>query len=243
MLKLFTLFFIILLTTLTAKTNFSPYHTTVTDVDKRYIYIDDSREFSIGSSGVVLHAFDDTHKTIVSMVTVVDKKDGQAFLKYESFKGLKQNALPTYNITPKKGDRVVLNYLYKRALAVTPNLQTQNYINKTFKTIDWIHPDIFASKLSIDFTPSPKKSDFRKECSDDSFWLLFFAIEDKGYFVDCNSFKILHTITLPEDLKSDKEQKPFYSRLGEIKGRMFGLMGGDGMHSYTRYYKQLLGIQ
>ncbi len=243
MLKIFTLFFIISLSTLTAKTNFAPLKTTVIDVDKKFIYIDDSADLLVGSSGIVLHAFDDTHKTIVSMVTVIKKEGEQAYLKYESFKGLKQNALPTYNITPKKGDTVILNYLYERALAITPNLQTQNYINTTFNTIGWIHPDIFASKLAIDFTPNPKKSNFRQECSEDSFSLLFFAIEDKGYFVDCNSFKTLHTIELPKDLKLEKGQKPFYSRLGEIKGRMFGLMGGDGMHSYTRYYKQLLGIQ
>lgn len=241
MLKLFTLIFIISLTSLMAQTNFSPFQTSLLKTDGKYLYIKDSPSFSVGSSGVVMHSFDKTHKTIVATVEVVAKKQGQAVLKYRKFKGLQQSALPTYNITPKKGDTIILNYLYKRAMAIVPDAQTLQFVTTKFSDIEWVHPDIFGSKLSVDHTPTPTKEDFTNECSQNSFALLFFAVEGKGYFVDCNSFKILAQTNLPKTSKDITPQVPFYTRLEEIKGRMFGLMGGDGINDYNKFYKKMLG--
>jgi hypothetical protein len=240
MIKKTILIFTLFLTTLTAQANFSTYKTTVLKADKNIVTITDSNNFSIGSSGVIMHSFDSEHSTIIATVEVIEKKSGYALLKYENFKGLKQSALPSYNIKPQKGDEVILNFLYDRAMAIVPNKDTLRYITQKYSDIEWIHPDIFASKLAIEYTPVPEKKDFKHECRQDNFALLFFAIEDKGYFVDCNSFKVLHQVNLSQTNREIKV--PFYSRLKEIKGRMFGLMGGDGIKDYDRYYKKLLGL-
>jgi hypothetical protein len=240
MIKKTILIFTLFLTTLTAQTNFSAYKTTVSKVNKSTVTITDNDNFSIGSSGVIIHSFDSTHKTIIATVEVIEKKSGYAYLKYENFKGLKQSALPAYSITPQKGDEVILNFLYDRAMAIVPNKDTLRYITQKYSDIEWIHPDIFASKLAIDYTPVPEKEDFKQECRQDNFTLLFFAIKCKGYFVDCNSFKVLQQINLPQT--KEKIKVPFYSRIKEIKGRMFGLMGGDGINDYNRYYKKMLGL-
>ncbi len=239
MLRLFTLIFIISFTSLMAKTNFSPFQTSLVKVDKKYLYIKDSPSFSVGSSGIIMHSFDKSHKTIVATVEVIEKKDNQAVLIYKKFEGLKQSALPSYNITPKIGDTIILNHLYKRAMAIVPNAEILKHVTTNFNDIEWIHPDIFGSKLSIDYTPAPTKEDFTNECTQNSFALLFFAIENKGYFVDCNSFKILAQTNLPQT--DTKPQVPFYTRLKEIKGRMFNLMGGDGINDYNKFYTKMLG--
>lgn len=243
MLRFFTLIFIISITSLMAKTNFSPYQTSLLKADDKYIYIKDSKSFAIGSSGIVLHAFDDSHKTIVSTVEVIAKKQGEAVLKFKRFKGLQQSALPSYSISPKKGDIVILNYLYKRAMAIVPDAETLQYVTTKFNDIEWVHPDIFGSKLSIDHTPNPTKEDFTNECSQNSFALLFFAVKGEGYFVDCNSFKILARTNLPQTSKNTTPQVPFYTRLEEIKGRMFGLMGGDGINDYNKFYTKMLSAK
>jgi hypothetical protein len=240
MIKKTILIFTLFLTTLTAQANFLPYKTPILQVNKDIVTIADSSNFSVGSSGIIIHAFDDEHKTIIATVEVIQKGSGYAKLKYKNFKGLQQSALPEYNITPKKGDEVIINYLYDRAMAIVPNKDTLRYVTQKFNNIEWIHPDIFASKLAIEYTPVPEKKDFKHECREDNFALLFFAIEDKGYFVDCNSFKVLHQVNLSQTNREIKV--PFYSRLKEIKGRMFGLMGGDGIKDYDRYYKKMLGL-
>ncbi len=243
MFRFFIPLFLSTLTLLSANTNFSPYSTTVSEIKNNYIYIDENKDFSVGSSGIILRDFDGTHKTIIAVVEVVEKKGASAILKYKKFSALNQDALPQYSITPKKGDEVILNYLYNRALIIAPNEESFNYIKKTHNKFSWIHPDIFASTLARDYSPAPKKDDFKKECTEDSFALLFFIVEDSGYFVDCNSFKILHKVELPKDLKNTKQMTPFYHRLKEIKGRVFGLMGGKGIQNYNNYYKKLLGIK
>lgn len=241
MLRFLTLIFIVSLTTLMAQTNFAPFQTSLLKADKKYLYIKDSSNFVVGSSGIVMHAFDDKHKTIVATVEVVEKKGNQALLIYKKYEGLKQSALPSYNIKPKAGDRVILNHLYKRAMAIVPDVQTLQEVTTKFSDIEWVHPDIFGSKLSIDYAPVPTKEDFTTECSENSYALLFFAIEDKGYFVDCNSFKILAQTTLSQNTTTEKPQVPFYTRLKEIKGRMFGLMGGEGINNYNQFYTNMLG--
>jgi len=240
MIKKTILILTLFLTALTAQTNLSTYKTTVSQVDKDIVTITDSDNIAIGSSGVIVHAFDSEHKTIIATVEVIEKKSGYAKLKYKNYKGLKQSALPSYNIAPQKGDEVILNFLYERAMAIVPNKDTLQYIIEKYNNIEWIHPDIFASQLAIDYTPTPEKEEFQQECKQDNFALLFFAIEDKGYFVDCKSFKVIKQINLPQTNQEIKV--PFYSRLKEIKGRMFGLMGGDGMNDYNKYYKKMLGL-
>ena len=243
MLKIISFYLLVSITSLTAQTNFSPYHTKVLKTDGKYLYIQDSQNFSIGSSGIVMHSFDETHKTIVATVKVVEKKDGQAILKHTKFKALEQSALPSYNITPISGDKVTLNYLYKRATAVVPDAQTLQFVTSKFSDIEWVHPDIFASKLAVDYSPIPTKEDFLAECTQNSYALVFFAIQDNGYFVDCNSFKILAKTKLPQSSTKEAPMVPFYTRLKEIKGRMFGLMGGDGITNYDNYYKKMLGLK
>jgi len=243
MLRIFTLIFMISLTSLMAQTDFSPHQTTLLKADGKYLYIKDSTSFAIGSSGIVLHSFDKSHKTIVATVEVVEKRQDQAVLKYRKFNGLQQSALPSYNIAPTKGDTIILNYLYKRAMAIVPDAQTLQFVTKKFSDIEWIHPDIFGSKLTVDYTPSPTKKDFTNECLQNSYALLFFAVKGKGYFVDCNSFKILSQTNLPQTSKNTTPQVPFYTRLEKIKGRMFGLMGGDDIKDYDKFYTKMLNVK
>jgi hypothetical protein len=240
MLKIFTLLFIGSLTSLMAYTNFAAHQSKVLKVDATYLYVNDSNNFKVGSSGVVIHSFDQSHKTIVATVEVVEKKDAKALLKYKNFTALKQNALPDYKITPTEGDTVILNYLYDRAMAIVPNAETLQSVTNRFSSIDWVHPDIFGSKLAIDYTPIPSKKEFQEECSQNSFSLLFFAIEDKGYFVDCNTFKVLSSADITNQ-ETKPTIKPFYTRVyKEIKNRVFGT-GNIG--DYATYYKTLLGLK
>ncbi len=232
----------ILLTSLAAYTNFSPYETKVESVNGKYIQINDSTNFKIGSSGILIHNFDDEHSTITANVEVVDKKDGKAILSFKKFDTLEQNALPSYNIPPSIGDKVILNYLYTKSMAIVPDKETLKSVTNKFSQLDWIHPDIFASKLAIDYTPKPSKKDFQEECKANSFSLLFFAIDNSGYFVDCNSFKVLYKVDISNQA-TQKPQTPFYNRIGDIKGRMFGLMGGNSITNYDDYYKKLLNVR
>jgi len=240
MIKSLLLLVTLLYTTLSASDEFSPYITKIDTYAKGVAYVPDNGTIKVGSSGIIEHSFDASHSTIIATVVITDKIDGKLRLKILPFKNLEQQALPNYSITPKVGDKVILNYLYNRALPITPSKEIYTHVINKFSNIDWIHPDIFAAKLLKDYNPTPSVELFQKECRYEDYALIFLAVDGKGEFIDCNSMKSIKTVSLPvaNDVKA-----PFYSRIIAIKGRLFGLFGGDGVKNYDNYYKKLFGIK
>ncbi len=234
--NIFTLF-TLLSVTLFAQTDFSPYKTDILAVEKDTVIVKDGADIALGATGVIIKSFDESHQTIIANVEVIKQEGDKLLLKVSSFDAIPQEALPTYSIAPKVGDTVILNFLYNRAMAIVPDEETYKLVTKSYDTFSWLHPDIFATKLAKSYNPTPSKETFQEECIAQNVGLLLFAIKDKGYFVDCRSFKTLNTIPLPT-AKSVKI--PFYSRLDTIKGRIFGLFGGKGVKDYASFYSKLL---
>ena len=228
---------LLLSVTLFAKTNFSPFHTTVSQVHKNSISVASSAAVAIGSTGVIIQSFTADHKTIIASVEVIKKEAGKMILALSPFNAIAQEALPNYSITPKVGDEVILNFLYNKALAIVPNADTYKIVTQSYEDFTWTHPDILAASLSINYTPEPSKETFKEACTQHNIGLLLIAVNGKGHFVDCQSFKILQTIPLPI---ASSIQTPFYSRLETIKGRVFGLVGGKGIKNYNAFYSALL---
>jgi len=216
-----------------------PYQTTIKKLVGNEAVVTNSDQVKVGSSGIIIHNYDPEHRTIIAKA-VVTKKDGQdMYLKLYYYKDLNMDALPSYKIIPKVGDTVIFNYLYKRVLPIVPNKEAFEQFKQTFPQIDVVHPDLFAYELAVESNTSPKLSDFRKECNSDDFGLLFFALSDKGYFIDCTSFKVIGKLDFPTE---GKKQKPFYTRIKNIKPKFFGL-GSDEIKDFDSYYKKLLGIK
>ncbi len=223
--------------TLFAQVDFSPYKTDILSLEKDTVSIKGSANIALGATGVIIHSFDESHQTIIANVEVIKREGDTLRLKVSSFNAIPQEALPTYNIAPKIGDSVILNFLYNRAMAIVPDEETYKLVTKSYKTFTWIHPDIFATKLAKSYNPTPTREIFQEECIAQNVGLLLFAIKGKGHFVDCHSFKTINTIPLPE---ASSVKLPFYSRLAAIKGRIFGLFGGKGVINYDSFYSKLL---
>ncbi len=241
MMRFFILFAIVMQICSFAKQNapFQTYTTTLIHADKKAGKIADSKLIHLGSSGVVMHSFDAQKSTIVSRATVV-KKDGKyAYLRFDEFNMLNQEAFPSLGIVPQKGDKAILNYLYGRSLIVAPNETIYKKVTKTFPGIEWIHPDLIAAHLSINYKPNPNKHNFDVMCDQNSAGLILFALNKKGYFADCKSLKILKSFALPSP---KNYQLPFYNRLGEIE-TVFWKWGGKKIKNYNAYYKKLLGLK
>ncbi len=230
--------FAFVFTSLLAESGFiRPYKTELLSTERKTGTVDVDKSVKKGASGIVIRHFDDTHYAIIAKAIVTDLKGDKATLRFEKFDLLEQEALPDYNIAPRKGDTVILNYLYNRALAITPDKASYEEITKRYPDIDWVHPDLFAIRLSTEFNAKPTVEDFQRTCKENDFELLFFAIDNRGYFTDCNSFQILQQSPIRT---SKKATLPFYSRLGTVKGRLGSLIGG--VSNYDAYYKKILGL-
>jgi hypothetical protein len=220
-----------------AQTPFVAYKTPVLEANDKHLIIADSPLFVLGSSGIVRHAFDEKTSSIIARVDVIAKDGVNATLRVEKFEMLSQMAFPEAGIKPIKGDEVTLNYLYDRALIVTPNQETYRDVTKRYSMITWVHPDLIATHLAKLYRPNPDKKLFQEMCYQNTASLIFFAIKSKGYFVDCHNFNTIYTTDIQENANT---MLPFYSRIGTVESSWFS-WGSSEIKDYTSYYSSLIG--
>jgi len=221
-----------------AQSFFKEFKTTVLESGEKQIVIADSPEFVVGASGVVSHKFDDKHTTIIARVDVISKNGTKAVLKVEKFEMLAQGAFPDTGIKPVVGDEVTINYLYDRALIVAPNQAVFNEVTKKYNTITWIHPDVVAAYLAKLYRPNPDKEIFQQACYQNAASIIFIAIENKGFFVDCHNFNIIQSIDVTNN--GTEPELPFYSRVNkQIESSWFN-WSSSRIVDYNNYYAYLL---
>ncbi len=232
------LFFILFITGsfLDASSLFKEHKTKIISINENTAIVKNFPDVKIGSSGIVVHRYSKNHSTIVAKIIVIAKNSDTMKILFKSFKDLKQPVLPLPKILPQAGDTVILNFLYNKALMIAPNYQTYKNIENRHTDITWLNPDLFAAKLFADNDPNPHRSTFKNMCKNYSFSLLYFAINKSGYFVDCNSFKILSK----EHIKnSGKIMLPFYSRIKNIQASWLSF-GKSKIKNYNEFYTNLL---
>jgi hypothetical protein len=228
----------LILSVLFASTLLLASHTTkLEEVDKSglFAWVKGSSSFKLGSSGIVIRDFDSEHSSIVARATVVEKQGELAKVKFMSFDDLESTSMPTPILKPKKGDKVLLNHLYNKRLVIASNVNVYKQIAKDDFIVQWLHPDLLASRLYIDKTKAPKQNDFKEVCKFYEIGQIVFALDDGDYFVDCFSFKTIKKVAKNRD--TTNAQLPFYSRIQKISGSLFF---NKEVKSFSNYYKGLI---
>jgi len=220
-----------------AQSFFKEFKTPVLEANEKQIVIIDSPEFVLGASGIVSHKFDEKHTTIIARVDVVSKDGAKAVLKVEKFDMLAQGAFPDTGVKPVVGDEVTINYLYDRALIITPNQSVYTEVTKKFNTITWIHPDVVAAYLAQLYRPNPDKKIFQQACYQNAASVIFFGIHSTGYFVDCHNFNTIQTVAITNN---GETQLPFYSRINQQIDSSWFSWDSSKIGDYNAYYTTLI---
>lgn len=215
------------------------YTTSLTAVKNGYGVIVDNPDIIVGSSGVVMHTFNNGESSIIARAVVTEKKSNRAIVRFEVFSAIAQPALPVPGVIPESGDKVILNYLYNRSLIVVPNEDIYKQIVSSFPNIDFIHPDIVGAHLNRNNKPNPSRDDFRQICYLNSAGLIFIAMDGVAVFADCGSFDILKKF---ETADVTNYQVPFYSRIFDIKPAWWK-WESSYITDYNKHYKYLLNIK
>ncbi len=220
-----------------AKPLFNEFSTEILEINGRNAVIKNSDDIVLGSSGIVTHTFKVGISTIVARADVIKKEGDKATIRFGVYKLSTQTAFPKPGILPAVGDKVTLNYLYDRALIVAPNYKVYKEVTKHFKDIDWVHPDIVGAYLAKIFRPNPDREVFQKVCEVNSTGLIFFALNNKGYFVDCNNFKSVKEVKTGHIKKA---QVPFYSRVKDIDTSWIKWSSSE-ITDYNSHYRSVIG--
>jgi hypothetical protein len=170
----------------------------------------------LGSSGIVVQ-----NGVIIALVEAIENKK----LKYLPFSNLKNRALASPKLTPKKGDTIKMYHNYDKSLIIAPT-QT-NYLNIKSKLKEVINSDLLVT-MSNDIEKLTQK-DFQNFCKEYSIGVIYFNL-DKDYVVDCNTFKVIETAT---NTLETKYEKPLFSS--------YKLNKTDT--NYIEYYKNLIKVK
>jgi hypothetical protein len=137
----------------------------------------------------------------------------------------------------KVGDTALLAFGYTRALLIAPSEEIYHRITTSTKDLQWIHPDLFATMLSLSGHPTPLREDFLNLNVSMSVGLVFIYLDKKIFTLDSRSFKILNISEAPLIQKS--AQLPFYTRVEKIESNWWG-EGSDELEAYEPHYYQLM---
>jgi len=196
---------------------------------------------NVGMSGFISHKLSNENSIILKEITVVayNKQTKIATLKMDNFNVLRHNSLPSGKWKVETGDTAILAFAYSRALLIAPNEEVYYRVTKSTSSLQWLHPDIFATILSFNSHPTPLKKDFIAMSNTTSVGLVFFFIDGNLYTTDAKSFKILNITDAP--VIQDSTKLPFYSRIEEIETTWYEFGAGTGkMSNYENYYFKLL---
>lgn len=217
----------------------------------------------IGSSGIVVHVYDNDKRLIVSNAKVIESNDTNSVVEFFEFNDLKQEALPTSNRVVEKNDILVLNYMYPASLVIAPTQETFQIVRSNFKYNNFLHSDLFAAQLKIEGQPYPSKEDIQKFAIEQNLGTIFIVVDQKVNVLDAKTFAKLadYTMTYNED---DNTQMPFYTRVEEIESSLlnfdFSLPSlpkfinekipfidskntpSDYKSNYENYYKYIIGL-
>lgn len=193
----------------------------------------------VGVSGFLVQRLSKTNSVILKDIEVIgfNKATKIATLKMKEFIQLKHDALPSGDWQPKVGDIAILAFGYNRALLIAPSEEIYHRVTSATKQVQWLHPDIFATLLSLNGHPTPLKEDFVKMNEETSVGLVFFYLKEKLFTVDIKSMKIINVVDAP--LKQESTKLPFYSRVDKIESNWWG-EGSNELESYEPYYFELL---
>lgn len=196
-------------------------------------------KIDVGMSGFVMHTLADNHTVILKNIVVqsYDENSKIATLELSDYNALVQNALPNGKWKVQVGDTALLAFGYSRALLVAPSEEIYHRITTSTKSVQWIHPDLFATILSLSGHPTPLRSDFTNLSIATAAGIVFIYLDKKVFTLDAQSFKILSISDAP--LVQDKAQLPFYTRVEKITANWWGEGSGE-LKDYEPHYYELM---
>ena len=199
------------------------------------------QKIDVGMSGFIVRALDKGHQSILhkAVVESFDPQTSKAVLRLYPFELLAHNALPKANYQARAGDFAHIPFAYNRGLVIAPTEDIYYKIVRSVNSVEWIHPDFFATILSETGHPTPLKSDFIYFGDKISVGLVFIYLDELLYTIDMQSLKILNISPAPLEFEKEKLQLPFYSRVEKIDAAWWG-EGSSRLTDYEPYYYELL---
>ena len=194
----------------------NPIYTSIMSTTKHHAIID--TKIKAGMTGYVIHN---------DMMIAKAMSLGKGNVKYLPLVKLKNEALATPKIMPKKDDTIIFGLYNFRGLIIAPNQEIYIKTKGKYPNINFVNSDIFASY----FTTKPTKEDFHNFCRAFNVGIIDFIL-DKEYIVDCESFVVLNE----KETKTAPYKQPFFANYNKFTDSFFSSTPSN----WINYYKEML---
>lgn len=218
--------------------DFKVVESSIAKIDDEFVFVEDAPAVVVGASGVVIKQIKNA-TSIISRASVVGREGGFLKLKLKEFTMLEQKALPTLDVKVEVYDKVLLNFLYDRALLIAPDEASYKQVQQALSEVYFMHPDILGAYMVREFKLSPKRKDFALFCSNNALGIVGFVLKDKVKFVDCQDFTPL--FEQPLNLSVAKPQTPFYSNITAYRKNVFNV-SERRIKDYYDYYEGITEV-
>jgi hypothetical protein len=201
--------------------------------DNAYINIPNLK---IGQSGIITHIYNNNKTIILSYAKVIESNKLKSKIQFINFRKLYNRNLPSTTLKPFNNNQLILNYLYKRSILITPTKQSYIKIKREFNKNIFLNSNIIAADLIILDDEFPNKKYLQEFSNKNEIGTIFIVLNKNLYILDSLTFKILYKLKL--DYKLEDIIIPFYNKIGEKNN----IEDQNYKDMYDKYYEKLLGI-
>lgn len=220
-----------------------PVSMEITRIDSQNL-IFKAGNLKVGQTGIVLAEKQDNkgnnNVIIIANAVINSIEGGEAKARYFPFETIAQKYLPTPQIAPSKGDKIVFGSFYNKSIIIAPDQESYNKILSSQPQMSFAHIDLFEAFLAKDAINDPKPKELKKFCNAYSIGLVYILASNGVNIIDCQSFQILEV--LPFDIDSIHESKaPFFSRIPDFDtGSLMSKLRSNKSRHYFSYYDELI---
>ncbi len=193
----------------------------------------------VGESGIIMRDLT-SYETIVASVVITKVEHTKATAKILPFTQLSQPYLPTPNMTPQVGDKVIFRSFNNKAFLIAPNEESYKTIIAQYPFIEFVSSDLLMGFLNSQGKHDPTQKTLPKACNEYGVGLVFIVGSKQLGIFNCQS--ITRIAQYPNTLSDTTTKSPFYTRTNfEGGGSLTYSLSSKKSKNYFLYYDTLIG--
>ncbi len=196
-------------------------------------------DIKVGENGIIIRDLG-TYQPIVANVIVVHTEKAKATAKVIPFDQLYQPFLPTPNLIPQVGDRMVFRSFNNKAFIIAPNEENYTAIKEKFSFIEFVSSDLLMGFLNSQGKHDPSIKTLPKACNEYGVGLVFIVGSQYLGVLNCNNLEsIIKYKYDPINKRSIKT--PFYTRVNfDGGGSLTYVLSSKKSKNYFLYYDNMI---
>ncbi|RDU64910.1 plasminogen-binding protein pgbA [Helicobacter didelphidarum] len=197
-------------------------------------------DLKVGESGIITRDLG-VYEVIVGNAEITKIEGTLATAKVTPPNQLVQPYLPTPNLKPQEGDKIVFRNFNDKAFLIAPNEETYRAVVEYYSFINFVNSDLLMGFLNSRGKHDPTTKTLPQACNEYGVGLVFIVGSESIGVLNCQNVAIIQKYHLTPINKSSI-QAPFYTRAKfDGGGSLTYAFATKKSREYYKYYDTFLG--